>query len=189
MAEARIASPAFPLNKSVSTGTVVTAFTIAPYQPTATKPVTGTETIVVYDQSASVTSALIPAASLLNLVPFSTASNSTSVGIRVTAWRTYAASGGTIYIPTVLYDGTLAYTTTTASIPSVSMDVGTQYFFSGLTSSGWGPSPSSYSPATAAAANTAICTLTVDPVGATMVTVSFKAATNGGTMGVLWNTI
>ena len=41
-----------------------------------------------------------------------------------------------------------------------------------------------------AASNDGVASITVDPVGCTLVTVHFKAAaTNAGTMGFLWNTI
>lgn len=190
MADARISSPVAPLNKVIGTGTVPTAFTAIQYQPTATKPVTANETIVIYDQTLGFpigAQGLLPEASLLNIIAFSGRSDSTSVGIRVTAWRIYRQTDGTpLYMPTVLYDGTLGYST---AVPSVAVDGSTQNFFGSLTSNGWAPAPSSFSPATASVANSVPCTLTVDPIGAAIVTVSFKAATNGGTMGCLWNTV
>lgn len=194
MADARISTPTCPINKVVGTGNVPTSFSVAKHQPSTTKPVTDTERLVIYDQSASMygVTALAPDCSLLNIMPYSSVNNSTSVGIRVIGWRYYIVSKDTtLWLPTVLYDGTLSYTSSAniPQLPSSTVETAAQYLFSGLTSNGWAPAPSSFSPASGAAANDAVAMLTVDPVGSTLVTVSYKAATNVGTMGALWSTI
>ena len=106
--------------------------------------------------------------------------------MRVVGWRRYLGTDGTtnIYVPSVLADFTLTYSTGT--VPSATVDGSTVYWFSAITQTAGQPSANLYSPATAAATSTEIASVLVDAIGCQAVTVQFKSS-GTPTMGVLWS--
>jgi hypothetical protein len=196
MADARIATSAFPFIKGQTTSV---ASTYTPYGPTSTKPTTGGtgNGIVIYDSAATSTAfnispnyAAVAAPSLFTLVPFTTV-NSGTYGMRVTKFNSYrnASDSATWWIPTTVFDGSIVLSTTQANIPTfgASNPDGTQlYLFSGITSNGSAPTANLYSPASILATTTLSASITLDPVGAQLLVVQFTASANTPTMGVFW---
>ena len=124
--------------------------------PTATAPTTTGQTALLYGKGTSYPS-------LARITPFASNNNFTSVGMRVVGWNEYVQTSGVkIYVPTVLADLTLGYTTGT--VPSLSVNSVTQYYFSSVTLGIGVPSVNLYSPATAAATNTECASVVVDAV-------------------------
>ena len=126
--------------------------------------------------------------SLIRFVPFLDANSGTSIGVRFLGWNGYVQSGGTtLWIPAVLADFTLLFTSGT--VPSMTIDGATMYLASGITQVGGTPLANLYSPRTAAAANVEPCAAIFDAAGSQIVTVQFKesgATINGG---ILWSEI
>ncbi len=125
--------------------------------------------------------------SLLRLLPYSKINNGTSVGMRVIGWSQYlGANAVTYYIPMVIGDYTLTYTSGT--IPSPTVDGATIYTFSGLVQVAGTPPSNAYSPASVLASNTEPCAVLLDPIGTQLITVQFKSS---GTpdMGVFYSTL
>lgn len=125
---------------------------------------------------------------LIRLTPYSSANSTASVAIRVIGWNGYVQSASTLYVPTLLADlTTVAYNTTTGSIPSASIDGNTRHFFHSITVASGVPTVNVYSPGTAAEANTPPASIVVDTIGSQFVTVHFKSnATGTPTLGALW---
>ena len=196
MADARIATPNLPLSVARCSGVCTNAsFVSGDFDPTVTKPITDANKAVVFDLTSSAQVSMLPDTSLLTLIPFTSNTGQTSTGIRVVGWR-YLLGGtaGTLWVPVILYDATLSFPTTANTAPVFPANTVTatdpQYGFSAFTTGSFGPAPSTYSPATPAAANDAVASVIVDAAGCPLVTVHFKCAnTNAGTNGVLWNTI
>lgn len=159
--------------------------------PTATKPTSTGQTAVLYESGTNNPSA----PSLLKIVPYSAANNTSSPTLRVIGWTAYmqtagASAGTNIWVPTLLADLTLAYNATSGSIPSVDIDGSgvVRYFFSSITVATGVPTVNLYSPGTAAAAGTPPAHAIIDTVGAQLVTVQVKNNSTH-TMGALWYTI
>jgi len=185
MADARISTPAYQFG--IVTASPATTYTDA--LPTTTKPTTTGATAVLYDAGVG-NLALVPDASLLNVVPFANANNYAAVGIRLTKWTSYTQTTGVVvWVPITLLDATLTYSTTTASIPNLSINGTQRFFYSAITSNAYGPVPTLYSPGTALAATTLTASVTVDPLGAQLITAQFKTTTTSSVMGILWNTV
>ena len=125
--------------------------------------------------------------SLLRLIPYSSINNGTSVGMRVIGWSQYLGTAGvTYYIPMVIGDYTLTYTSGT--VPSASVDASTLYTFSGLVQVAGTPPSNAYSPASVLATNTEPCAVLLDPIGTQIVTVQFKSSGTPN-MGVFYATL
>ena len=123
--------------------------------------------------------------SLLRLVPFHSANNATTPSFRVVGWTTYNQTSGTpIYVPTMLAEVACAYNATAGSIPSLSVNGTTQYFFHSLTVSTGVPTVNVYSPGTAAAAGTPPGSVVIDTIGMQYITVLVESST--GTMGCFY---
>jgi len=149
----------------------------------ATKPSSG----VVHDQQLS---SISP--SLLRITPYaSSTSIGAATGVRVVGWTGEVSStdGLTYWLPTVLADFNLTFSSTTGSIPTYSLDGGTQRPFATIAQVAGTPAANLYSPGTAAAANVEPAAALVDIVGSQIVTVQFKAASGTPTMGVFATTI
>jgi hypothetical protein len=147
----------------------------------ATKPSSG----VVHDQQLS---SISP--SLLRIMPYaSSTSIGAATGVRVVGWtgEVNTADGLTYYIPTVLADFNLTFSSGT--VPTYSLDGGTQRPFAIITQVAGTPAANLYSPGTAAAANVEPAAALVDIVGCQIVTVQFRAASGTPTMGVFSTTI
>jgi len=126
--------------------------------------------------------------SLLRITPFAGANNYTAVGVRVVGWNTYLQTSGTkIYVPTVLADLTMGYTSGT--VDSESVDGNTVFFFSSVTVGSGVPTVNVYSPATAASANVQYAHAVVDTIGSQFVTLQFKATGTTPTMGAFYTFI
>lgn len=149
----------------------------------ATKPSSG----VVYDQQLN---GMSP--SLLRIMPYaSSTSIGSATGVRVVGWtgEVSSADGLTYWLPTVLADFNLTFSTTTGSIPTYSLDSATQRPFAVITQVAGTPAANLYSPGTAAAGNVEVASAMVDIAGAQIVTVQFKAASGTPTMGVFATTL
>jgi hypothetical protein len=119
--------------------------------------------------------------SLLRLTPYHTANNATGLGVRVIGWSVYTQTDGTdMYVPNLLAELTPAYNATSGSIPSVSVNGTTQYFFHGLTVATGVPTVNLYSPGTAAASGTPAAHALIDTIGHRYITLQFKSSS--GTM-------
>ena len=127
-------------------------------------------------------------ASLLRVFPYSSINNGSTVGMRLVGWTTYLEAAGVNrwYVPTVLADITLTYTTGT--VPSYSVDGATIYTFSGMAQAAGTPTANLYRPATASAANVEPCAALIDTTGCQMVTVQFRSSA-APTMGVFYTTM
>ena len=146
--------------------------------PTATAPANTT-------QGFLVPANLGDKPSLLRLVPFHSANNATTPGMRVIGWSTYVQTSGTpIYVPTLLADLTCAYNATALSIPSLSVNGTTQYFFHAITVGTGVPTVNVYTPGTAAAAGSPPASVLIDTVGAQYITLQVESST--GTMGAFY---
>ena len=146
--------------------------------PTATLPSTTGQTFLVPTN-------LGDKPSLLRLVPFHSANNATTPSVRVIGWTTYTQTSGTpIYVPTLLADLTCAYNATAGSIPSLSVNGTTQYFFHAITVGTGVPTVNVYTPGTAAAAGSPPASVLIDTVGAQYITLQVESST--GTMGAFY---
>lgn len=139
-------------------------------------------------QSALILSPGTDYPSLLRITPFAGANNYTAVGVRVVGWNFYLQTTGTkLYIPTVLADLTMGYTSGT--VDSEPIDATTAFFFSSVTVGAGVPTVNVYSPATAVSANVQYAHAVVDTIGSQFVTLQFKATGTSPTMGALYNFI
>lgn len=130
--------------------------------------------------------------SLLRVTPFAGANNYTAVGVRVVGWNWYVQRSGAnvgvkIYVPTVLADLTMGYTSGT--VPSISVDGSNSFFFSSVTVGAGVPTVNVYSPATAAATNVQHAHAVVDIIGSQFVTLQFRATGTTPTMGAFYTFI
>ena len=168
--------------RKVQTASNPSSYTAANAVLTTTKPTVG----VLIDWRAQADTNRN--ASLIRLMPYSSINNGTGVGMRVIGWTTYLEAAGVNrwYVPTVLADITLNYTTGT--VPSYSLDAATIYTFSGMTQVTGTPAGNLYTPYTAATANVEPCAALLDTTGCQMVTVQFKSS-GTPTMGVLYTTM
>ena len=141
-------------------------------------------------QSALILSPGTDYPSLLRITPFAGANNYTAVGVRVVGWNWYNQTSNTkIYVPTVLADLTMGYTSGT--VDSESVDGTTVFFFSSVSVGTGVPTVNVYSPATAASANVQYAHAVVDIIGSQFVTLQFKATVAAGspTMGAFYTFI
>lgn len=114
--------------------------------------------------------------SLLRLIPYSSIKTGTSVGMRVIGWTQYIDKTGTptYYVPMVIGDYTLTYTT--GVVPDPTVEGETIYTFSGLVQVAGTPPSNAYSPASVLATNIEPCAVLLDPIGTQLVTVQFKSS-------------
>lgn len=176
-----IISTAQPSFKTTGLITLTSAQAYDAASPTATKPSTTGQSALIYDIGNNYPS-------LLRLTPIASNNNFTAVGMRVVGWNSYLQTAGTkVWIPTVLADVTLGYTSGT--VASLSIDSVTTYFFSSATIGVGVPTVNTYSPATAATTNVQPASVVVDAIGSQLITLQFKATGNTPKMGVFWATI
>jgi hypothetical protein len=181
--------------RKASAASVPATYNAASAVLTTTVPSSGTSgtgNVLLFD----ITSASVSGqnASLLYVMPFivvaGTPSN-TTIGMRIIGWRKYLEAAGTTfwYIPTVLADLTLGFTSPASSTPSYTIDsVANTRTFSSITQVSGTPSGNLYSPATAASSNVEPAYAMIDLAGAQYVTAQFKSS---GTpdMGAFWSTL
>lgn len=176
-----IISTAQPSFKTTGLITLTSAQAYDAASPTATKPSTTSQSALLYDIGTNYPS-------LLRLTPIASRNDLTSVGMRVVGWNAYVQTAGTkVYVPTVLADVTLGYTSGT--VASLSIDSVTTYFFSSATIGSGVPTVNAYSPATAATTNVQPASVIVDAVGSQLVTLQFKATGTTPKVGAFWATI
>jgi len=176
-----IISTAQPSFKTTGLITLTSAQAYDAASPTATKPSTTSQSALLYDIGTNYPS-------LLRLTPIASRNDLTSVGMRVVGWNAYLQTAGTkVYVPTVLADVTLGYTSGT--VASLSIDSVTTYFFSSATIGSGVPTVNAYSPATAATTNVQPASLVVDAIGSQLITLQFKATGTTPKMGAFWATI
>lgn len=160
---------------------VATAQAYDAASPTATKPSTTSRSALLYDLGTTYPN-------LIKIVPSASNNNFTSVGMRVVGWSPYVTTSDTqIWIPTVLADTTLGYTSGT--VANLSINSTTNYFFSSATVAASVPTVNIYTPATAAGANVEPASVIVDCVGSVILQVQFKATGTTPQMGAFWYTI
>ena len=146
--------------------------------PTATAPSTTGQTFLVPTN-------LGDKPSLLRLVPFHSANNATTPSFRVIGWTQYVQTSGVpVYVPTLLADIACSYNGTAGSIPNLSVNGTTQYFFHAVAAGTGVPTVNLYSPGTAAAAGTPAASVVIDTIGCQYITVQFESST--GTMGCFY---
>ena len=146
--------------------------------PTATAPSTTGQTFLVPTN-------LGDKPSLLRLVPFHSANNATTPGFRVIGWTAFQQTTGvTLFVPTLLADIACSYNGTAGSIPSLSVNGTTQYFFHAVAAATGVPTVNVYSPGTGAAAGTPAASVLIDTIGCQYITVQFESST--GTMGCFY---
>ena len=176
-----IISTAQPSFETTGLITLTSAQAYDAASPTATKPSTTSQSALLYDIGTNYPS-------LLRITPIASNNNFTSVGMRVVGWNAYVQTAGTkVYIPTVLADVTLGYTSGT--VASLTIDTVATYFFSSATIGSGVPTVNAYSPATAATGNVQPASVIVDAVGSQLITLQFKATGTTPKMGAFWATI
>lgn len=170
-----------PAFKTTGLITLTSAQAYDAASPTATKPSTTSQSALLYDIGT-----IYP--SLLRLTPIASNNNFTAVGMRVVGWNQYKqASSVGVWIPTVLADVTLGYTSGT--VASLSIDSVTTYFFSSATIGSGVPTVNAYSPATATTTNVQPASVVVDAIGSQLITLQFKATGTTPKVGAFWATI
>lgn len=179
MAAANIVTPQRRFS-NVSVASVGAAY--AAIAPTTTKPTSG----VVIDQ----VSLAQENPSLLRILPYANATAiGAATGVRVIGWtiESDSATGNDTYVPAVLADFTLTFSTGT--VPTWTIDGATQRPFALMQQVSGTPFANVYSPGTAAATNVEPAHALVDTIGCQMVTVQFRAASGSPTMGVFTTTM
>ena len=177
--------------RNASVASVPTTYTAAQAILLNTAPTSTTGSALLWDINTSSVSGTNP--SLLYVMPFIVVSGTpanTGIGMRLLGWRKYLDAAGTSfwYMPTVLADFTLGFTSPASSTPTYTIDVANTRTFSSITQVGGTPAANLYSPATAAAANVEPAYAMVDVAGASYVTAQFKA-TSAPTMGTFWSNL
>lgn len=171
--------------RKVTVAAVPATYTAAQAVLLNAAPTSTTGTALLWDINTASVSGTNP--SLLYVMPFlvSATTAQTSIGMRLLGWRKYLDAAGTSfwYMPTVLADFTLTFTSGT--VPNYTIDVANTRTFSGITQVSGTPAANLYSPATAVASNVEPAYAMVDVAGASYVTAQFKSS---GTpdMGTFW---
>lgn len=174
--------------RKVTVATVPATYTAAQAVLLNAAPTSTTGTALLWDINTASVSGTAP--SLLYVMPFlvSATTAQTSIGMRLLGWRKYLDAAGTSfwYMPTVLADFTLTFTSGT--VPNYTIDVANTRTFSGITQVSGTPAANLYSPATAVASNVEPAYAMVDVAGASYVTAQFKSS---GTpdMGTFWSNL
>jgi hypothetical protein len=153
-------------------------------KPTATIPSTTSQTVLIPTN-------LGDKPTLLRIVPFCgssspvTSVNFTAAAVRVVGWSTYVQTSGTpIYVPTILADLAL---TIGSSVPTLTIDGVSQYFFNTIVSGAGVPTVNVYSPGTVSGANDNNASAVIDTIGMQYVTLQFKGTNlNSPTMGAFY---
>lgn len=130
--------------------------------------------------------------SLIKLVPYANANNLTAPGIRLIGWSGYQTSstvasliGRTIWIPTVIAEFNLGYTSGT--VPTYSIEGNNDARPFSIATQVYGtPVANVSSPASPLSSNTEWASIIVDPLGAQLVEVQFKTTLASQTMSALW---
>jgi hypothetical protein len=171
--------------RKVTVATVPATYTAAQAVLLNAAPTSTTGTALLWDVNTSSVSGTNP--SLLYVMPFlvSATTAQTSIGMRVLGWKKYLDAAGTSfwYMPTVLADFTLGFTSGT--VPNYTIDVANTRTFSSITQVSGTPAANLYSPATAVASNVEPAYAMIDLAGSSYVTAQFKSS---GTpdMGTFW---
>lgn len=171
--------------RKVTVATVPATYTAAQAVLLNAAPTSTTGTALLWDINTASVSGTNP--SLLYVMPFlvSATTAQTSIGMRLLGWRKYLDAAGTSfwYMPTVLADFTLTFTSGT--VPNYTIDVANTRTFSGITQVSGTPAANLYSPATASGSNVEPAYAMVDIAGASYVTAQFKASGTPN-MGTFW---
>jgi hypothetical protein len=164
--------------------TIVSAAAYDAAKPTLSAPSTTS-------QSFLIPSNLGDKPSLLRIVPFcgsssaATSANFTAAGVRVIGWSIVTQTTGVaVYVPAVLADLTV---TLGSSVPSLTINTATHYFFNTVTVGAGVPTVNLYSPGTASAANDNSAAAVIDTIGCQFITLQFKGTNaNSPTMGAFY---
>lgn len=173
--------------RKVTVATVPATYTAAQAVLLNVAPTSTTGSALLWDVNTSSVSGTNP--SLLYVLPFIVVSGApptnTGIGMRLLGWRKYLDAAGTSfwYMPTVLADFTLGFTSGT--VPNYTIDVANTRTFSSITQVAGTPAANLYSPATAVASNVEPAFAMIDLAGSSYVTAQFKAS-NTPDMGTFW---
>jgi hypothetical protein len=173
--------------RKVSVASVPATYTAAQAVLLNAAPTSTTGTALLWDINTASVSGTSP--SLLYVLPFIVVSGApptnTSIGMRLLGWRKYLDAAGTSfwYMPTVLADFTLGFTSGT--VPNYTIDVANTRTFSSITQVAGTPAANLYSPA---GANVEPAYAMVDVAGASYVTAQFKSS-GTPTMGTFWSNL
>ena len=177
--------------RNASVASVPTTYTAAQALLLNVAPTSTTGTALLWDINTASVSGTNP--SLLYVMPYminSGTPSNTGIGMRLLGWRKYLDAAGTSfwYLPTVLADFTLGFTSPASSTSNYTIDVANTRPFSSITQVSGTPAANLYSPATAVASNVEPAYAMVDVAGASYVTAQFKSS---GTpdMGTFWSNL
>jgi hypothetical protein len=180
MADATITTPQrnYSLLASASTPTSFAALSIT------SRPSTG----VVWDYQTTGANA---SPSLIRLMPWcGTAAAGASGSMRVVGWSRISASEGDRWLPSILGEFTLTFSTTLGNIPSWTLDTNTVRPYQLVSQAANAPAAYLYSPGSTNTAASEPCEILLDCKGAQVVTVQFAiTASPSATMGVLYTTL
>lgn len=176
-----LSTPQPNFGKVEVTLSATTQNTFADALPTTSIPSSSGQTSLLFSPS-------IEDPTLLRIMPYAGASNLGSPRLRVIGWNSYVQSASTLYVPMLLADLDLAYS---SNVPSVAIDGNTRHFFHNISATAAPPvAPTSvpvlYAPGTSAAAGTPPAQVVIDTMGTQFVTVQFRSTTASAVMGALW---
>ena len=175
--------------RKVTVASVAASYTNSEAVLTTTQPTSSlTASAFLFDLNSAQVS---ETPNLLFVMPFliSATTAQTGIGMRIIGWRKYLETAGTTfwYVPTVLADLTLGFTTGT--VPAYTIDSTANHrTFSSVTQVAGTPSGNLYSPATAAATNVEPASALIDLAGSQYVTAQFRSS-GTPTMGCFWATL
>lgn len=160
---------------------VASTYPTAGVLPTQAKPTSA----VLYDQTNANQSP-----NLIRFIPFSSITNGTSVGVRLIGWSRLTATSGLWWMPTVLADFTLAYTTSGLGVPQLTIETSNDTaLFNSIVQVAGTPNAYAYSPSTAyGSATRDVATGLVDATGTELVQAQFKSS-GTPTMGIFYTTL
>lgn len=176
-----LSTPQPNFGKVEVTLSATTQNTFADALPTTSIPSSSGQTSLLFSPS-------IEDPTLLRIMPYAGASNLGSPRMRVIGWNSYVQSASTLYVPMLLADLDLSYS---SNVPSVAIDGNTRHFFHNIAATPSPPvAPTSvpvfYAPGTSAAAGTPPAQVVIDTMGTQFVTVQFRSSTASAVMGALW---
>jgi len=166
----------------VTQASVPSAYPVPGATPSLNKP----STAILYDQTNASQSP-----NLIRFIPFSSITNGTNVGVRLLGWTRYTSSTtGVWWMPTVLADFTLAYSTSGLGVPLLTIETSNDTaLFNGITQVAGTPNSYAYSPATSYGSVTRdTATGIVDATGTELVQAQFKSS-GTPTMGIFYTTL
>lgn len=149
--------------------------------PSTTKPTVG----VVLDTTLSANSQSL-GANLIDIMPWSSIGTNTLTYVRVIGWKLYPGAIAPWYIPRILGEYQLLFTSGTK--PSFDID-GVLFPFTGVNQASATPGGNVYTPYGTNNFDTALAHLIVDIAGSEMVTIQFRSTGGTPNMGAFVSTL